>query len=82
MNTPVQLFLAFSRIARARSEIRVYTELLKGARPALLEGTISFLSLSKFLIFIYVLLEFEEIAKQSVAEVNSMGVWPVTPISV
>lgn len=38
VNTPVQLFLAYSRIARARVEIRVYSELLGAARPALLAG--------------------------------------------
>lgn len=38
VNTPVQLFLAYSRIARARLEIRVYSELLETARPALLAG--------------------------------------------
>lgn len=39
VNTPVQLFLAHSRVVRARLELRVYSELLKAARPALLKGT-------------------------------------------
>lgn len=37
-NTPIQLFLVYSRAARARVELRVYGELLKGVRPAMLEG--------------------------------------------
>lgn len=38
VNTPVQLFLAHSRMIRARLELRVYGELLEAARPALLKG--------------------------------------------
>lgn len=39
VNTPVQLFLVYSRIARARLELEVYSELLKAARPSLVKGT-------------------------------------------
>lgn len=39
VNTPVQLFLAYSRVSRARLEIEVYGKLLRGACPALLQGT-------------------------------------------
>lgn len=41
VNTPVQLFLAHSRMIRARLELRVYSELLEDARPALLKGLYS-----------------------------------------
>lgn len=41
INTPVQLFLAHSRMIRARLELRVYGELLEAARPALLKGPYS-----------------------------------------
>lgn len=69
VNTPIQLFLAHNRITRARLEIQLYTELLKDARPALLEGKCYLLSSFPSP---NVLLEFDEIVKESMNKADGL----------
>lgn len=38
-NTPAQLFLVYNRVTRARLELKVYSKILRAARPTLLKGT-------------------------------------------